>query len=343
MQSLPLYLPIYSVISSSADRLRLFHELVVEGLVVKGLRTAYVRAIIETPGANRRGESEWFTQVSHSVPVYSFTGTKEALVYRLSTLARNIDLLLIENDKELGLPLMLLDGKGAGSAADAVDLATFDLDRQAAVRCVLEELEKRLAARPVWACILMGGRSSRMGRPKHLLPAESGSTWLERTVHTVQPQVEGVVLSGRGEIPAGLHSLSRLTDIPNVGGPLAGILSAIRWQPDVSWLFLACDMPEVTAEAVAWLLGERKIGQWATVPTRGGLELVEPLFARYEPQCTALFEQMWLTGTRRIRRIVDFEKINVVRIPVHLQGSWQNINTPEELYRVLPSSSPSDS
>ena len=36
----------------------------------------------------------------------------------------------------------------------------------------------------VWACILIGGKSSRMGHPKHLLPGIDGSkeSWLERTV-----------------------------------------------------------------------------------------------------------------------------------------------------------------
>ena len=34
---------------------------------------------------------------------------------------------------------------------------------------------------PVWGCVLIGGRSRRMGRPKHLIEA-GGCSWLERTV-----------------------------------------------------------------------------------------------------------------------------------------------------------------
>lgn len=339
MQFFSPCLPIYSVLCSSPERLRHFYDLVVADLVTQGLRPAIVQAVFAPEGRDNRGARQCLRQPSDGLPVYRCEGTKEELVYRLSCLAGCVDILLLENDRELGLPQILLDEACTIADADSVVLATFDLDRQTAVQNILDGLQQKLAVRPVWACILMGGRSSRMGRPKHLLLDAEGRTWLERTVHTVRPQVAGVVLSGPGEIPAGLGFLPRLADIPNVGGPLAGILSAMRWQPDVSWLFLACDMPEVTAEAVAWLLGERKAGRWGTVPTRAGLKLVEPLFAGYEPQCAALFEQMCAAGIRRISRIVDFEKINVVQIPDHLQASWQNINTPEELHGLLPTSS----
>lgn len=342
MQSPPPCLPIYSVLCGSPERLRCFYELVVADLVAQGLRPAAVQAVIVAEEHNAREAQECLTQSFHGFPVYSCRGTKEELVYRLRCLARTVDILLVENDRELGLSQILLDEERAAGDVDSVILAAFDLDRQAAVHDLLHGLNQKLAARPVWACILMGGKSSRMGRPKHLLVDGSGKTWLEGTVHTVRSQVAGVVLSGQGDIPAGLDSLPRLADIPNVGGPLAGILSAMRWQPDVSWLFLACDMPEVTKEAVAWLLDERKIGRWGTVPTRAGQNLVEPLFAGYEPQCAALFEQMCAAGIRRIRRIVDFEKVSVAQIPDHLQGSWQNINTPEELRGQLPTSSDSE-
>lgn len=340
MQDLPPYLPIYSLISSSAEKRRRFYQLVVADLITQGLRPATAWLSIAAAEHENSGEPQWCTPSLDGCPVYRLKGTREELLYRLVCLARTVDILLLENDRDLGFPRILLDEEGAAAAAASITLATFDLDRQDAVHCLLQGLEQKLAARPVWACILMGGRSSRMGRPKHLLLDEAGRTWLERTVRTVQPQVAGVVLSGRGEIPAALDSLPRLADIPEVGGPLTGILSAMRWQPDVSWLFLACDMPEVTAEAVAWLLGERKVGRWGAVPRRAGQKRLEPLFAGYEPQCAALFERLGAAGIRRIGRIADFEKISVVRIPDHLEASWQNINTPEELCGLLPAPSP---
>ncbi|MCI5149713.1 MAG: hypothetical protein D3916_10065 [Candidatus Electrothrix sp. MAN1_4] len=90
----------------------------------------------------------------------------------------------------------------------------------------------------VWGCILIGGKSSRMGRPKHLIQ-ENEKTWLEQAVEILSPHVEQVVLSGSGEVPATLASLAQVPDAPGLAGPLAGILSVMRWQQTASWLVMA--------------------------------------------------------------------------------------------------------
>mgnify|MGYP001581247924 CR=1 FL=1 len=36
----------------------------------------------------------------------------------------------------------------------------------------------------------------------------------------------------------------RIDDVTGVGGPLAGILAALRWRPDANWIIAACDLPE---------------------------------------------------------------------------------------------------
>ena len=73
---------------------------------------------------------------------------------------------------------------------------------------------------PVWGCVLIGGRSSRMGVPKHLLE-QNGRTWIERTVAILRQQVEQVVIAGSGDLPAVLANLPRVDDVSGLGGPLA--------------------------------------------------------------------------------------------------------------------------
>ncbi len=75
--------------------------------------------------------------------------------------------------------------------------------------------------------------------PEHLIKRENGLTWLENTVELLTPFTEQVVLSGAGEVPSSLDSLVRLADVPDVQGPLTGILAAMRWHPDACWLLLA--------------------------------------------------------------------------------------------------------
>jgi molybdopterin-guanine dinucleotide biosynthesis protein A len=245
-------------------------------------------------------------------------------------LLRDFDILFMNGCRDERLTEILLQANYTANTHN-LSLDNFVTAPEAAAQCIFENVKMKLSARPVWACILIGGKSSRMGQPKHLLHDSHGRSWLEGMVETVQPLVDGVVFSGGGEVPQALTSYIRLPDIPGVAGPLTGLLAAMRWQPDVSWLVLACDMPAVTVESIGWLLEQSGPGSWGSVPAIAGKRGVEPLFARYEPQSAAIFEQLAAAGVRRISRITECEKIRVVQVPDHLQSAWENVNTPEDL------------
>ncbi len=188
---------------------------------------------------------------------------------------------------------------------------------------------------PLCACLLIGGRSSRMGHPKHLITGKNGLTWLENTVQLLTPFTEQIVLSGAGDVPASLDSLLRLPDVPGVEGPLTGILAAMRWQPDACWLLIACDMPNISSAAIEWLLAQRAEGSWGIVPRLQEGGFVEPLLAVYEAQAKYYFEDLCSSGILRISMVARRSKIATPVVPVKLCHSWSNINTPDELSRSL--------
>jgi glutamate dehydrogenase (NADP+)/cyclic pyranopterin phosphate synthase/molybdopterin-guanine dinucleotide biosynthesis protein A len=181
------------------------------------------------------------------------------------------------------------------------------------------------------ACLLIGGRSSRMGHPKHLIRGKNGQTWVEHTVELLSPFVDEVVLSGKGDVPDTVSHLHRIPDLPEVAGPLTGILSAMRWQPDSCWLLIACDMPDITKEALAWLLDSRCSYSDGTVPRLHDDGFVEPLLALYEPEARVYFEELAASQIFRISMVARQEKIITPVVPQHLTESWRNINTPEQL------------
>ena len=181
------------------------------------------------------------------------------------------------------------------------------------------------------ACLLIGGRSSRMGQPKHLIKGVTGQTWVEHTVELLTPYVDEIVLSGKGDVPDSLSHVTRISDLPEVAGPLTGILAAMRWQPDCCWLLLACDMPNITKEALEWLLASRHPGSYGTVPCLSADGFVEPLLALYEPQAKDYFEELAGSGIFRISRVAKRSAISTPVVPEHLAESWRNINTPEQL------------
>ena len=177
---------------------------------------------------------------------------------------------------------------------------------------------------PVLGCILIGGKSSRMGRPKHLL-IKDGKTWLQRSAATLARVCQSVVVAGQGDM--GDCLLPQIPDAPGCSGPLAGLLAVIRWQPRATILACACDLPEMTEEALHWLLNQRAPGAWAVIPKVGDYH--EPLLALYDFRIRPALEAMARQDRRRLSSLVDTEGVRVVSPPTALQVAWRNVNTPE--------------
>jgi molybdopterin-guanine dinucleotide biosynthesis protein A len=170
-----------------------------------------------------------------------------------------------------------------------------------------------------------------MGRPKHLIKGSNGRTWIENTVSLLQAFTKKIVLSGAGDVPDSLSSLTRLPDVPDVQGPLTGILAAMRWRSDSCWLLLACDMPNVSPGAIEWLLSNRSPDNWGVVPRLKEDSFLEPLLAVYEPQAKEYLEELRLSGCFRISVAARRSKIVNPVVPEALSNAWRNINTPDEL------------
>jgi molybdopterin-guanine dinucleotide biosynthesis protein A len=92
-------------------------------------------------------------------------------------------------------------------------------------------------------------------------------------------------------------------------------------------------MPDISAEALSWLLGRRRPGCWGTVPRLQEDGYVEPLLAHYDYRCGPLFEGLLASGSLRIGQIARQGKIETPLVPLQLSSSWHNINTPQELAR----------
>ena len=192
----------------------------------------------------------------------------------------------------------------------------------------LEEFLSRQWRRPpVVGCVLIGGQSSRMGRPKHLLPAADGSTWLGRAVDVLSRVCPQVVTAGRGEL-AGLD-LPQLPDAAGVSGPLAGVLAARRWQPWASLLVCACDMPELSVPALNWLLEQRRPGVWAVIPQVDGRH--QPLLALYDFRILPALEDMARQGQWRMASLLSGPGVAHPEPAAELRPAWRNVNRPEQL------------
>jgi len=258
----------------------------------------------------------------------------------LITLCSCYDLVLVEGDTGAELPKIWLSP--SNSSPDMPPKCKEHIipslnNDQAAVdqlfQLITSLITDRWESTPVWGCILIGGRSSRMGSPKHLI-RQKGRTWLEQAVETLGSKVEQIVISGSGEIPDSLTEIVRIPDAPGLAGPLAGILSVMRWQPAVSWLIMACDQPDVQPESLTWLLAQRRPGVRAVLPDLLGDGHLEPLLAWYDFRCRSQLEIIAASGSPKLSRLAHQRGICHAQPPEHLHRSWRNVNTPDQVNRT---------
>ncbi len=168
-----------------------------------------------------------------------------------------------------------------------------------------------------------------MGRPKQMM-LRHGVSLGEISVNVLAAHLDEVVLAGSGPVPDALLDRKLLDDEPAAKGPLAGILAAMRFRTDRAWLVAACDMPQISAEAVGWLLEQRRDGTWAVLP-RGESTRVEPLLAVYEPGIRPLLEERAASGWWGFQPLSDLDEVVCPEIPTDLTNSWSNVNTPEQI------------
>ena len=333
-------LPVLGVCGWSGSGKTALVEELARRLTARRLAVAVVKHDAHGFDVDRKGkDSDRFFRAGADVvltgPEESFCRLHRAdeLHALLRHLAPRYDVILVEGHKSTPLPRKVWLMKDAGDvcppeAAPVVVSLGRNEDRAGIVMRLLDDWLPVLAkSTPVCAGILFGGGSTRMGEPKHLLRS-GGVTWLERATQTVAPFVEQVVLLGGGEIPASLRSLPVLPDVLDKQGPLAGMLAAMRWRPWATWLFAACDLPDLSADAVRWLLDTRAPGVWATLPRLPGADGVEPLLAHYDFRAAPLLE-----NCRAPSELARLPQVITSAPPPEIAAAWRNVNTPSELAR----------
>lgn len=340
--------PVLGVCGWSGSGKTTLLEAVIPRLRARGLRLAVLKHDVHGPDLDRPGKDsdrlfKAGADVSLAGPHEAFSRRhrhhEHALGRHLHELLAGHDLVLVEGHKATPLPKVWLatpqEPEPPPSVTDVLAVLPWGSDREDAFVHLLDGwLPSAWAAVPVWAGILVGGGSTRMGEPKHLLRRQ-GVTFLERLAAALSPAVAGVALLGAAEPPPALAELPRLADSPGISGPLAGMLAALRWQPDAAWLVAACDLPFADEGAVRWLLSERRPGRWAVVPSlREGM--LEPLFALYEPQARGLLEEVALGPSPAPRLIAPHEKVATPPPPEPLGRAFFNVNEPADLDGLEP-------
>ena len=181
---------------------------------------------------------------------------------------------------------------------------------------------------PVLGGVLVGGASRRMGRPKQFVDL-GGRTMVEHVIAALSEVVDEVVLIGNGPVPTVVERLARVADAEGCRGPMAGLLGALRSRRDAIWIMVPCDLPWLEPAAIEWLVGSRRDGAVAVMPSIDGF--VEPLLALYEPIACDLIEKATACGEHALHRLAADPRVITAEPPRSLVRCWFNANTPQEL------------
>jgi molybdenum cofactor guanylyltransferase len=153
----------------------------------------------------------------------------------------------------------------------------------------------------VAAFVLAGGKSSRMGRDKALLEI-AREPLIERTVRLAASVASHVRVVGGAARLAGRGFEILSDEIPNAG-PLAGIATALNATSHDWNLILACDLPYLTSDWLAYLV-ERATATRLDAVVPKSANGYEPLCAMYRKSCVVAAQMGVDRGDLRVQDFV---------------------------------------
>ena len=185
--------------------------------------------------------------------------------------------------------------------------------------------------------ILAGGASKRMPADKAFMEV-SGRRVLDIVIETVRGLFEQILIVGNTERVERLkvyesEGVRAVAEPVSGKGPLGGILSGLMLSGTEENFVLACDMPFIKREAVAYVL-ERLHGVQVAVPrTPKGLE---PMHAAYHSSCAPVIERQLEAGNLKVTDFFQEVRVEYVSWDELLRFDpggrlLMNINEPEDM------------
>jgi len=189
-----------------------------------------------------------------------------------------------------------------------------------------------MTTRKINGLILTGGKSSRMGEPKALINYH-GKAHARYLYDLLSPFCDQVYLSSQKDqwSKSEIADLPILEDINLSEGPTRGIISALTFDPTVSWLVVACDLVNLNLMAIQNLIDQLDNTKSDTVAicfSHHEKGFPEALCALYLPEAKAVFTQAIEQGLKCPVKILA--QASILKIMPTERVDLSNINTQQE-------------
>jgi molybdenum cofactor guanylyltransferase len=173
----------------------------------------------------------------------------------------------------------------------------------------------------VTGIILAGGKSSRMGQDKSLMPYD-GMPLVQHVARRLAPVVDNLLLSTNTPERYDFLDIQTVADRVLDQGPLMAIASALAVSTTDLNIVVPCDMPELDVTLIEELIGALGEADIAVPVTEG--HGFEPLCAVYRKRLVPTIDQLLDAGERKVATL--YAHCATKEFPI-AAGRLKNVNT----------------
>lgn len=169
--------------------------------------------------------------------------------------------------------------------------------------------------------LLTGGQSSRMGQDKAnvLYRKKPLAQW---SLDALRPLCDTIIVSSNN-IEHQVFGDTLVKDIPNIGGPLAGLAAALKASKNEINIVLACDTPNISAITLQRLTESLKDNDAAILVSPNGR--IHPLIGCYRTNVLSNIYQIIETNSHSLMHLLD--NIRVKKVVVSDDSVTLNVNS----------------
>jgi molybdopterin-guanine dinucleotide biosynthesis protein A len=184
------------------------------------------------------------------------------------------------------------------------------------------------------AIILAGGKSSRMGEDKYLLPVH-GQPLIQYIIKQLQGHFDEVIIGANDPQRFAFTGLRVVPDMEQDKGPLMGIYSCLMASTNDINFITACDIPEMNTKLIHNMIN-LSVDYDIVMPVTGN-DKHEPLYAIYRKSVAQHAHAILQNDGRRIVQLLKMS--NVKLIDFQDRGWYQNLNVKEDYLQYIKESS----
>ncbi|MGD9992685.1 MAG: molybdenum cofactor guanylyltransferase [Salinivirgaceae bacterium] len=172
--------------------------------------------------------------------------------------------------------------------------------------------------------VMAGGKSSRMGTNKALLPFQ-GKRLIDRSVETLLPLVNKIIISSNEPLPE--LPYPQIADSVEAIGPLGGLQACLNFSSTEWNMLIPCDTPFLSDSLYQQMLQHTTAVDAVIVTHSKGK--IEPLIGLYNRCLVPLIEEQIARG--------DYKLINLLRrarvfyFETYEVSQFRNMNHPGDL------------